>query len=122
MKKRIWSILCILAMTNLVAIAGVFGWLAASNRMSADRVRQVRTMFHETVAAEKQRAVEQKVKQEQDAAAKAEQDRMAAPPEDAASRIARQQEAEQVQLQHILKREQEQKALKDSLDRQRADL
>ena len=59
---------------------------------------------------------------DQEAKDKAQADRLAQPTESAAARIARQEEADQVHLQRILKREQEQKSLRDSLDRDRAKL
>lgn len=120
--KIIWTVLSTLAIANLLAVAAFFVWLNTSDRLSRDRVQRVREVFKETLASEQQRGAAEKAKADQDAKDKAEQERMAAPPESAAARIARQDESDQVHLQRVLKREQEQRELRDSLDRDRVKL
>lgn len=53
--KRIWTVLSVLALANVVALGGFAGWLAQTGRLSVDRLRQVRQMFAETVAMEQAR-------------------------------------------------------------------
>jgi len=57
--KSVWSILSVLAVANLLALAGFVGWLGVSDRLDMPRVREVRTLFAPTLS-------------EQDAAEKAE--------------------------------------------------
>ncbi|KAA0216642.1 MAG: hypothetical protein DYG94_08990 [Leptolyngbya sp. PLA3] len=53
--KRIWTVLSVLALANVVALGGFAGWLAQTGRLSIERLRQVREMFSETVAMEQSR-------------------------------------------------------------------
>ncbi len=50
--RRIWTILSVLAIGNLVALVGLVGWLGASGRLSVDRVRSMREMLGETAEAQ----------------------------------------------------------------------
>lgn len=120
--KTIWRILSVLAIANVVAMAGLLAWLGTSDRLNRERVRQVREVFRQTTAAERQRAAEAKSAAEADGKTKAEEARMAVPPESAAAKIRKQEEADQVHLQRVLKREQEQRELRESLDRDRSKL
>lgn len=53
--KRIWTVLSVLALANVVALGGLAGWMAQTGRLSIDRLRQVREMFSQTVAMEQAR-------------------------------------------------------------------
>jgi hypothetical protein len=118
--RSIWTIVATLAIANLLAIAGVLAWLGTSDRLSGARIQQIRDVLRVPLAEERARAAAEQAAAEQRDREAAEAQRLAQPPESAATRIARQEEAEQVHLQRVLRREQEQKALRDSLDRDRA--
>lgn len=64
--RKIWTILAVLAIGNLLAMIGGVGWLGASGRLSVERMRVVREMFSETVAAQMAR---EKVEEDEAAAA-----------------------------------------------------
>lgn len=53
--KSLWNAMCVLAMANLIAVLLVVGWLAASGRLNADRVNDLRSLFAQTIAAEASR-------------------------------------------------------------------
>ena len=61
--KTVWTIIVTIALANILAMAGVIGWLGMTNRLSADRVDALRAMFQETVS-------EQKSREESEAASK----------------------------------------------------
>ncbi len=62
--RKLWTILAVLAVGNLLALIGLGGWLGVSGRLSMDRMRDIRTLLTETVAAQAERE-----KEEADAAA-----------------------------------------------------
>ncbi|MFT3686204.1 MAG: hypothetical protein QM783_14990 [Phycisphaerales bacterium] len=67
--KRVWNMLAFLAIANLLAIGGFVGWLAATDRLSVDRLRTLRESWKTTVAEEKE--AEAKAAVESEAAKKA---------------------------------------------------
>ena len=56
--RSLWIIISTLAVANLLALAGFAGWLKATDRLSAERIEQVRTMFASTVAMDQQAKAE----------------------------------------------------------------
>lgn len=64
--RKIWTILAVFAIGNLLAMIGGVGWLGASGRLSVERMRVVREMFSETVAVQMAR---EKVEEDEAAAA-----------------------------------------------------
>ncbi|MCA9310135.1 MAG: hypothetical protein KDA21_02960 [Phycisphaerales bacterium] len=48
--KTIWTIIVTLAMANILVVGGLLGWLSMTDRLSMDRIEEVRTMFAETVS------------------------------------------------------------------------
>ncbi len=74
--KKLWTLICILALANLMAIAGLVGWLVSSGRLDADRLRAVKVLLGETTAAQKAREAAEAAEAEgRTAAASAEGDR-----------------------------------------------
>lgn len=67
--KTLWSILSVIAMANLLALAGIVGYLKVTDRLDAQRVRELRQLFTETGSQRKAREEEAKSKAESDAAA-----------------------------------------------------
>ncbi len=53
--KKIWTILSVLAMANLLALGAFAGWLRSTGRNDMGRVRQVRPMFSEPVTQQQAR-------------------------------------------------------------------
>jgi hypothetical protein len=51
--KTVWNIISVIAVANLLALAGVLLWLKTSDRLDSDRARAVRTLFSTTVTADK---------------------------------------------------------------------
>ena len=47
--KTIWNIMSILAIANLVAMAMIGGWLAASGRLNGDRFNEAKSLFSSTI-------------------------------------------------------------------------
>ncbi|MBX3357222.1 MAG: hypothetical protein KF745_02220 [Phycisphaeraceae bacterium] len=117
--RTIWSIVSVLAVANLLALAGFFVWLKTSGRLSTERIEQVRLAFRETLEAEQQRASIELAQRLEEESKQAEAARLASPPESAATVIDRNVEAEQVRMQHMLLLQQEQRTLRASLERMR---
>ena len=60
--KTIWNIVSVLALANVLAVAGVVGWLSGSGRLDAQRLRDLRELLAEPAA-------EERAREEQEAAA-----------------------------------------------------
>lgn len=58
MVKSLWLVISTLALANILAILGVVGWLRMTDRLSAERVEEVREIFSSTVASESKEARE----------------------------------------------------------------
>jgi small-conductance mechanosensitive channel len=104
-----------LAIANVVAVAGVLGWLKASDRLSKERIHAIRVMFSEPVAAEVARnkaaaAEAEKAKAAAEAQAQAEQ-----PPVSAEQRSAIIREYEEKTRQEKLRLQRETESLLDTL-------
>ena len=105
--KTIWNILAVMAIVNVLAMAGVMVWLKTSDRLSRDRVLAVKERFIKTVAQEDA----EKAAAQTDAKAKeveqAQAAKMAEPPITAAEKIADQQFKDDQRLQVLLRQQQE---------------
>ncbi len=105
--KKLWNILSVISLANLLAMAGLVGWLVKGDRINMERVRGARLVLAKTISQEKAEA--------DAAAAKAAEDQKAAdaaklaakPPLTAAERLAARVEATQLDQQRAerLKRE-----------------
>lgn len=85
--KTIWNALCVVAIANLLALAGFVGWLRSSDRLNLDRARQIRETLSRTITQEKadadQAKADAEAKQKQAEAAA----RAARPPITASERL-----------------------------------
>lgn len=54
--NRVWTVIGVVALANLLAIGGFLGWLRASDRLNMERAKAVREMFVRTVAQDKAEA------------------------------------------------------------------
>ncbi|MBX3322833.1 MAG: hypothetical protein KF757_07560 [Phycisphaeraceae bacterium] len=61
--KAMWNTLAILALSNVLAIAGFVGWLVSSDRLNMDRARTIRAMLTETAAEQAAREKAEKDRQ-----------------------------------------------------------
>ncbi len=52
--KKLWTILSVLAVANLLAIGALVGWLGSSGRLTPDRVEQIRTVLSQPVEEEQE--------------------------------------------------------------------
>lgn len=118
--KRIWTVLSVIALANMVALGGFVGWLGQTGRLSKDRLHEVREMFTDTVAAEQARR-DAEAKQ----AAEVEAARLAVPsgkPRTASELVAMQVNATVEDLQRIERLRREVEDLQRTLRRDQASL
>lgn len=118
--KRIWTVLSVLALANVVALGGFVGWLGQTGRLSADRLRVVREMFSETVLAEKTR-LDAEAKQAADAEL-AKQNELTGEARTASELVAMRLNATDVDLQRIERLRREVEDLQRILSRDQASL
>lgn len=117
--RTIWLVISTVAVANVLAFIGFVLWLKSTDRLSRERIERVRMVFATTLAQEQAAAEEEKARQEAAERALAQQQRMAVPPEPAAARIGRDEEAEQVRLQQLLRQQRELEDLRRTLARER---
>lgn len=116
--KSIWVIISTLALANLLALGGFVGWLAATGRVSRERVEAVRAIFSTTVADETTAKAEadKAAKAEKEQAAQAE--KLSTPPVPAEERIKQQQEDAEVKRQTRQRLDSDLKSLRTFLVRE----
>ena len=105
--RTLWTIISVLAVANLIALAGFVGWLRNTDRLNLERVREARVMFSKTLAQE-QADAEAQAKAQEAERVKAEQEKQASkPPLTAAEKLSARMEATELDRQRIerLKRE-----------------
>jgi hypothetical protein len=116
--KSIWMIITTLALANLLALGGFVGWLAATGRMSRERVEAVRTIFSTTVADEAAAEAEADKSAADEKAKEAKAEKLAEPPISAEDRIKRQQEDAEVKRQSRQRLDSDLKSLRTFLVRE----
>lgn len=122
MIRSLWTIITVLAMANLLALAGLAGWLVSSGRLDTERVNEIRDMFSETIEEQENRlAAEQRELDKAAAEAEAEQ-RALIPPLTAADRLRTINESEEVARQRMDRLTRDVRDLQRTLDRERAAL
>ena len=105
--KSIWMILSMIALANILALAGFVGWLGATDRLNSERVMKLKEMFAKPIATEaaEQQAV---LVAQTDAQQKAiEAEKLAQPPVPAAERLAQDRAAAELDTQRMLRRQRE---------------
>ena len=120
--KRLWNILAVLGIANVIGVAGFVGWLKVSDRLDMDRLRQVRAMLTPTLAEEAAKAEEDRLAAEAQAKKEKEEARLAGPPERAAASIDRQKQSDDAVVQTVLRARQEIADLRRQLLEERAKL
>lgn len=118
--KLIWNALCVLALANLLAIGGFVFWLRSSDRLNADRAREVRQMFSETLSARLAREAEAAQKQQQAVTEEQEKAKFQKPPLTASEQLVARIEKTEMdhQREELLRRQVDD--LKGGLQRQQA--
>lgn len=120
--KSLWNIISVIALANLLAIGGFVGWLRATDRISMERVRDLRVTLSETISAKKARENDDASKA--DAAQKAadEEAKKARPPISAMEQLSLRLETTEVERQRNERFRQEIEALRQGLLKERAEL
>lgn len=86
--SKIWRIVSVMAVANVLALGGLVAWLFMSDRMDLDRLRALRTMLTETLTEEEARLAAEATDAEAMAAQRAEEEKLAQPPLTASERFA----------------------------------
>lgn len=113
--RRIWTVIALLSVMNILAIGGLLGWLKISDRLSKERVESLKKIFVRTVAQEQADAAAVVVQAAEEKKSADEKARMAIPPETAAEKIAAQKQEDEQSLQAIQRKQQELESLRASL-------
>jgi hypothetical protein len=120
--KTLWTALSILAVANVLAVAGLVGWLVSSDRLDVDRARAIRGMFATTLAEDRAAAARAAKEAEAAAAAQEAERRASQPPLSAQERLDARLEATELDRQRALRLRREIEDLQAQLDRQRGEL
>lgn len=111
-----------LALTNLLAIAGVVGWLWSSGRLNIDRARQIREMLTPTIAEQAAKDAELAAKEKAEGIAAAEKIRRSGAPESSVERIEAARDARDLLEQERTRLREEARQLQVLLDGKRGEL
>jgi len=57
--KKLWTLVSVIAILNLLAVLGFAGWVYTSGRVDQARIQEVQSLFGETVAERDQRIAEE---------------------------------------------------------------
>lgn len=98
--KRLWTVIIIIGLGNVIALGGFAGWLGSSGRLNLDRVREIRMMLSETIAQEQARLDAQAAQAEAEAAA-ADDGMPDGPPRSASELVSMRLVATEVDMQRI---------------------
>jgi hypothetical protein len=120
--KNLWLIISALALANVLAVGGVVGWLAATDRLSRDRVHKIREMLAKPVAVEEQERLAAEAAAKQRAEEEARAIRLAAAPVPASAQIAAERDEAELAHQRMLRRQREIDDLGAQLVRRQDDL
>lgn len=120
--KKVWTVVSIIAVANLLALLGFVGFLGATDRISKERLWKVRELFGTTVSID--RAAEEKAKTEAEEKAKAdvEAKRRGGEPESASTRIEDHANQREILDQQLLRMREESRQLQDRIAAQRTAL
>lgn len=120
--KRIWTIISILALANVLAIGGFVGWLQTSGRLDESRVRRLRELFAPTIAEETKAKEAEAAKQAEEKKKAEEEAKSTRPPITAADRLELSEKGEEVRRQKMASLDKQVEALKNSLQIERETL
>ncbi len=120
--KRIWTMLSVLAVANVLALGGFVGWLVQSDRLNKERVQRVREMLALTISAEKAAMDAETLKQEAAKTEAAAAEKLAQPPVPASQVIAASIQQQDADVQTTLRKQRELEDLRSSLLRLQSNL
>ena len=120
--KRVWTIISVLALANVLALAGFVGWLKATDRLNKDRMVRLRDLFGPTVAQEKKANEEADAKKTEEDHKAAEALKSQRPPINAADRLELSAQGEEVRRQQLASLEKQVDLLRASLARDNAEV
>lgn len=115
--KRVWTVISILAVANLLALSGFVGWLKTSGRLNKERVQQLRELFAPTIAESTKKAETDAAARAQDEKNEIEKARALRPPINAADRLELSEQGEEVRRQQLPSLEKQVELLRASLSR-----
>lgn len=115
--KRVWTVISILALANLLAFGGLVAWLQTSGRLNKDRMQRLRELFAPTIAAEKAQLDEALAKQAETAKLSEEAAKSLRPPINAADRLELSAQGEEVRRQQLASLQTQVELLRASLAR-----
>jgi hypothetical protein len=120
--RTLFTAFILVLLVNALALGGVVGWLAATDRLSKDRIREAAGVFHNTI--QEQAALDaEKAKAEEEALELAEQalrlEQVAGGPMEPEQRLAALQQVDEKQRALIERRKVEVEQLQRQLDTQR---
>lgn len=120
--KKLWNVIAFLAIVNLLAVGGFVGWLAATDRLSVDRLRNLRESWKVTVAEEKEAEAKATVEAEAAKKASAEAARRAGAPESSGQKIEERRQTQDLLDQQIVRMREEARQLTEQIQSRRDEL
>jgi hypothetical protein len=126
--KTVWTIASTLAVANLLALLGLVGWLAVSDRLDLGRLHQARQLFSVTLTQEAARQEEERKQAEAARLRAEERAKEGTAPLGAADRLRMSRQESAIELQRRLRLQREMddlrralQAERDKLERDKAD-
>lgn len=120
--KRVWTVISILAVANLLAFGGLVGWLKTSGRLDKDRMVRLKELFGPTIVQEKAQRDETDAKSAEATKKAAEDAKSLRPPINAADRLELSAQGEEVRRQQLASLEKQVDLLRASLARDAAEV
>ncbi len=120
--KKLWTILSILAIANLLAMLGFVGYLKATDRLSMDRMRELREKFSATVTQDNAKKAQEEAEKKAAEAKAADDAKASRPPLNAEQQLATRVELSQLDQQRLQRLREEIEGLRKTLASERADL
>jgi hypothetical protein len=120
--KKIWNIVAVLAIANLLAIGGFVGWLAATDRLNMDRLRLLRETLKPTVAEQNAMEAKATVEAEVKAKAAAEAARRGGVPESSGQKIEDRRQTQDLLDQQLVRMKEEARQLKEQIQSKQQEL
>lgn len=120
--KKLWTILSVLAIANLLAMLGFVGYLKATDRLSMDRMRELREKFTATVTQDNAKKAQAEADKKAAETKATEEAKASKPPLNAEQQLATRVELSQLDQQRLQRLREEIEGLRKTLASERADL
>lgn len=122
MIRSLWIAFSTLAVANLLALGGFFGWLNATDRLNRDRVQQIRQILAVTISAEQAEKQKQEAEAQAAAVKAAEEAKVGQTPLTAEQRLDGAAAKEEIETQNNRRVQRETADLLSTLVREREEL